>query len=1801
MASKMRTPILLLLSFLLVIFGLKAQSREKVINDCSPPVLHVAKEYTYHSLILGEEYFISFPHNIETESSTSLFSTKQVKKVYWSKGKLYFTAKTNEIVFYYPGLDPTKQVINCNEFYVTPASNMKMMGIITEKNTPIETLIERDLLGDFCLQVTGIDGPNNSNRFGTFSNGSTSINIEDGIVLATGNINSAEGPNDGVESQNNGTDGSDPDIAAIIGNSQHNVTKIEFDFVPDEDMISFDYVFASEEYCDYVNSQFNDVFGFFISGPGIAGPYTNGAENIAIIPGTTLPVTINNVNWGSFSEYYNTNELFPSGGGCTAAELGAPKPFADLIGFDGFTSVFQAESPVIPCETYHIKLVIADIGDPLFDSGIFLAKNSFISGDADTKVTVVDGVKDGSEAAEEGCENAYIAFGIDPPSNFDIEFTFEILGTSTATEGVDFENLPNTYTISAGEAIDTLWIDIFGDILLEGIETIDIKVVGLCDCDDPTITIQIQDPPTYLKDVTICQGEFYDSEQGPLTEPGEYLTVLETPGACDSLVLLTLDVLPTIFFDTTIYRCFPDPLEYEGLEIPFAPALELVLYENASRFGCDSVQRVQFYWANPDLIPEVSDSISCDNPEVKIYPDGFIPNTISTFSWVTPDLDTIIADTLYTSIPGEYQLLSYIELDDQICQNIIPRNIEVFSDSLVPILSDLDDITVYCDQAIDDITAEIQNADDLPDLVYEWTGPNGFNANTITVSLVDTGLYTFSVENLENGCISEDEFFVVAQEVIPTINIADAGLGCDAPSIYLQTTVDIPGGDFSWIGPNGFSSTDQSPEVTEIGTYTVEYSLSPSCVNIDSIEVLVDNTIPIVDAIGDTIICNQGTGLITFSADDVADFMWTGPNGFTSTEQSPEVTVEGNYTIEILASNGCSNSADVSLDFIDIIPFIEAEDGALTCTNPLINLQIDVTDTSLIYDWSGPNGFSSAEMNPQVSESGMYTIEVLNEEGCTETQTVMISIDTLTPILSLDDAMITCVSNVVTLEGETLDDLVSFSWTGPNGFESTEESITTGESGSYYLEVQAVNGCTAESSAIVVIDTLPPSYIVVNDTLDCNTGEATISVILDSTNIDIVWFDPNNIEINSEDNEITVSNDGSYTVYLSDTENFCETEATILVTPNELTPDISLDADLITCANQTFNINSSSSFSNLTYVWTGPNGFTSSDSNPAITEGGSYTLEIISDQDCRNEGTVIVETDLETPDVTVEDGELNCLIEELALNLEALDGSYQYSWTSNNGFTSTENNPVVDEEGIYTAMVVGPNFCDTTVTLEITADQESPLIEENISNSLNCNTPESTITITTNLPNDATYAWDGPMSFSSNLNEITVSEGGNYTVTITSANGCSNEETFNLDADFTTIDIATINGNTNCNFPVTTLQASLSSNDYFSLNWEGPNAFTSQELNPEISESGIYTLYVTALNGCQSEGQVIITSDFAEPVIELNSGELSCSTESVTISNSLHQQDFTYLWIDPNETVLASTSSTIDAQVPGMYEVLVTNSVNGCIANETTVVTELPDIQSFAFETDNPDCFNPTGFIAFTDVEGGTEPFQYSINGGVDLQSDPIFNNLSAGTFELLIVDEQDCSQTAETAIVSLQDFELKGDGPFEIFVGENQQLNVETSLDPIDIDSIEWTPNNDLSCTNCLNPISSTTEDKTYTVTVTDKDGCVYETTITIRVLENPYYVPNVFSPNDDGINEYFSIFGPLELITNVNEFSIYDRWGERVFYTEDVLATDESMKWYGDFKGEDAQVGVYAYYIEFISFSGNLVMLTGDVTIIR
>ncbi|SKA96065.1 hypothetical protein SAMN02745166_02351 [Prosthecobacter debontii] len=268
------------------------------------------------------------------------------------------------------------------------------------KGTGIQSFENVTLVGKVGTATTKGGG---SSSAGTFSGGENIIGFGAGIILSTGGVFDVPGPNSAENrTQSNGT-GGDADLAALINanvSSLNDKTVLEFDFVPTYPTIAFRYVFGSDEYNEYANSQFNDVFGFFVNG-------TQPEHNVARIPGTSLPVAINSVNGG---KPLGTNAKNPQ-------YFVNNSPQAFNLEMDGFTVVLTAQASVIPGQVNHIKIAIADLIDSAWDSNVFIEESSFVSGHA--PIALADGYKTPLDTPLTVIDSGVLANDTDEDNNLD--------------------------------------------------------------------------------------------------------------------------------------------------------------------------------------------------------------------------------------------------------------------------------------------------------------------------------------------------------------------------------------------------------------------------------------------------------------------------------------------------------------------------------------------------------------------------------------------------------------------------------------------------------------------------------------------------------------------------------------------------------------------------------------------------------------------------------------------------------------------------------------------------------------------------------------------------------------------------------------------------------------------------------------------------------------------------------------------------------------------------------------------------------------------------------------------------------------------------------------------------------------------------------------------------------------------------------------------------------------------------------------------------------------------------------------
>lgn len=357
---------------------------------------------------------------------------------------------------------------------------------VISTNIPNDSIVNAVSTPATTVTVTNINCADVA--YGTFNYATddTELGLTKGLILTSGAAMLVVGPNFQTNAGlDNGFEG-DNDLDYLSqqqgGSLSFNACIVELDVFAATDELSFEYVFGSDEYPEFVGTGFNDIFAFFVSGPGIVGDpnLTNSAKNIAIIPNTTAPVTINSVNNNLNWQFYRNNEIGQSlqYDGLTSDELGVKKSLT-------------AHTEVIPCNTYHLKLAVADRADGIYDSGVFISEIQ--GGTPNLGVQFASGIDYFIEDCSGNQDQLVISLSEIPEEV--TSFTVSIGGT--ATQGVDYVlNIPGVITFQPGQSVISFPIFPIADGLIEGTETIVISLSNNFGCGTvvyKTITVNLED------------------------------------------------------------------------------------------------------------------------------------------------------------------------------------------------------------------------------------------------------------------------------------------------------------------------------------------------------------------------------------------------------------------------------------------------------------------------------------------------------------------------------------------------------------------------------------------------------------------------------------------------------------------------------------------------------------------------------------------------------------------------------------------------------------------------------------------------------------------------------------------------------------------------------------------------------------------------------------------------------------------------------------------------------------------------------------------------------------------------------------------------------------------------------------------------------------------------------------------------------------------------------------------------------------------------------------------------------------
>jgi gliding motility-associated-like protein len=1412
-------------------------------------------------------------------------------------------------------------------------------------------LIKDVFIGGNCFDVSNVTPIGSSNGMGTFDNGGASIIINDGVILSSGDINNAPGPNNSGSAGNSlGGAGSDPDLNSLGGGNLFDIVGIEFDFRPTLNMVEFEYVFASEEYCEWVGSQFNDVFGFFISGPGISGPYSNNGINISVLPGTATPVAINNVN-----HITNSNLFFPNDPG----SCGAATNMND-IQFDGWTTILTAKANVIPCSTYHIRLLIADRGDAIYDSAVFLNANSFDAGGNATAEAYAPSTN--SNFAYEGCSDGSFIFtraGGNP--NLPVVVNFTILPSSTATPGVDYAPIPTTIVIPPGATTFTLPVTVFADNIVEGDETIVISLTNSCSCSSLQVTLTIKEPPPLqatLEDMEVCAGtpiSLTPDVSGGIPDYNyQWSNGMNTPS------LLVVASQSQTYTVTVTDNCGGSTVTTSNVQVSEVPTAiisggGLICAGNAS-------------------VPVTID-FTGTGPWEFVY-------TIDGSPIFPPIVTTQNPYTLTASVPGAYGLQSVMTVIGQCIGPAVGVAPVLFVEINVA-------TTTTPNSCVGNGSVTANPTGGVSPYSYTWSNgaPNQPTANNLPA-----GTYTVTVTD-SGGCTGTASATVTS---IPPVNAsatAPTQASCANPnggSINVTVSGGQPGFTYAWSG--GLPAT-QNQTGLAAGTYTVTVTDNTGCSVTASATVTSNNTPPIAVAnASGTLTCDVlNTGVSGTGSSTGANFtyQWSGP-GVTAGGNTLNATVNlaGTYTLLVTnTANGCTTDTTVAVNSNTTPPDALAAGGTLSCTDTVIAISGagSSSGAGFTYQWSGPGILSGGTtLTPNVNQSGNYTLVVTDvSNGCTQSASATVNVDDATPTAVIaPPPQLTCTTTNITLNGSGSSSGANYSYQWVTGAApipgATSNTLDVNAAGTYQLVVtNQANGCKSSTSVTVSQNVTPPIVSAnANGMITCNQTTTGLTAVVSGNpaNYTYQWTTANgNIYAGANSATPTVDQPGVYTVLVTGNANGCTNTASVTVQQDATIPQVVLatpaQLDCIT-KNVMLDATGSSQGGTISITWTTQDGSFVSAQNtltPVVNAPGTYTLTINdSSNSCETVGSVVVTQDITTPDVVLPVvPALTCATTSVSIgatvpNLPA--SGLTYSWNSLDGVLDTPADSLVasvSNPGTYTLLVTNTaNGCTDQASVTILQNTTPPTVAIATPDQLTCaNTTVGLSGTGSSTGNNFTYQWttaDGNLlNGATTLNPV-VNEPGTYQLLITNtANGCTQTAQ-------TTVSEDVVTPSANAGAPMTltctntqlTLGGTGSTGGQFSYQWTTANGYIvsgATSLTPSVNLPGTYQLLVTNLtNQCTAVSSVDVGQDVATPVANAGQGgELSCTVTQMVLDGggSSAGNNFAYAWTTPGGNIVSGANTLTPAiNAPGNYTLVVTNTTNGCTASASVQITEDDDL-----------------------------------------------------------------------------------------------------------------------------------------------------------------------------------------------------------------------------------------------------------------
>jgi len=817
-------------------------------------------------------------------------------------------------------------------------------------------------------------------------------------------------------------------------------------------------------------------------------------------------------------------------------------------------------------------------------------------------------------------------------------------------------------------------------------------------------------------------------------------------------------------------------------------------------------------------------------------------------------------------------------------------------------------------------------------------------------------------------------------------------------------------------------------------------------------------------------------------------YQWSGPAGFSSTMQNPilpPVTVNnsGIYFVTVTDNNGCK--VVKSEEIIIYPPFTYIFDPypfPHFCPGHSVTITAYPTPggsgNTVILGWERPLfNFISPNNFIEANELGYwwYIIEDLIS-GCIEHVGLLVLENPPLQISISPPMPHVCPGGALALTASSANGVAPYTYLW-NTAESSE-TITVSQPGTYEVTVTDSKGCTGSKSVIVEPGTPPMVSITPPTGVFCPNATIllTAQAMLGKPPYVFNWSTPAGAATGPQ---LNAGINGNYIVTVTDNIG-CAGTASALINQN---PDITISITppiAIICNNGVIPLKATAtggSGGGYQYSWTTPTG-TASGSLINANEAGVYTVTVTDGANCKNEASILVQTAAELLVDFIPDPAQICSGGSIDLTAHAIggDGNYSYKWATPIGFFNKETITTA-VTGLYYVTVTDGNGCSGKGVLDVKPKAAIQILF--IPDTLSiCSGDSVLLSAATNEPGPLNYAWSTPLG-TLNVDSITVTKGGMYSLTVTNAKGCIGVDSINVKEDPGPGILISPDPAIFCAGGSVQLSVSSTDTSVLSYNWSTPSGTkTGNVINANVE--GNYIILLSNANGCSNTDSIYVSQSPDLSVSILPDPASFCPGSSVQLSaSSTGSGTFTYTWSTPKGT---ETGSMINATVAGNYIVTVSNAI-GCTGTDAISVTQNDTLDIIISPDPASFCSGQSVILTAASTSSGMLSFNWITPTGV--QSGNVIAATAAGTYAVTVTNSSGCSGETSINVTLLSGIAVDISPPNPGFcIGKSIDLTANAIGSNL---SFAWsTPSGNVNGQTINAAISGA-----YSVTVTDDGGC--------------------------------------------------------------------------------------------------------------